>query len=110
MFIILFILLISSAFFHIIFFISCNIKIKNYTSILDPVSWLARGDNPIWWSLGYSGTLVIDVRSSVRGTLKELDNSSIDFYAALRSAYRQNRNELISNGKNDYQNEEYDFD
>ena len=80
------------------------------TSILDPVSWLARGDNPIWWSLGYSGTLVIDVRSSVRGTLKELDNSSIDFYAALRSAYRQNRNELISNGKNDYQNEEYDFD
>ena len=80
------------------------------TGLLEPISWIARADNPYWVSIGYSGTFLVDLRSNVRGTLRELDNSSLDYYAALRSAYLQNRKELISNGKNNYQTEEYTFD
>ncbi|MEN8196805.1 MAG: VacJ family lipoprotein [Pseudomonadota bacterium] len=41
----------------------------------------------------------IDFRARALGTLEELEKSSLDFYASVRSLYRQNRKSEILNGK-----------
>ena len=40
----------------------------------------------------------IDQRSRSIEALDEIEKNSIDFYATIRSLYRQNRNNLILNG------------
>jgi phospholipid-binding lipoprotein MlaA len=51
--------------------------------------------------VGYAMTAVegIDLRARNLSVLDEIERTSIDFYAALRSLYRQRRNRLISNGE-----------
>ena len=51
-------------------------------------------------SLSYTRTGLRGLASRERNleTLDELEKSSVDFYATLRSAYRQNRAFEISNG------------
>jgi phospholipid-binding lipoprotein MlaA len=40
----------------------------------------------------------IDFRAENLGVLDEIERSSIDFYASIRSLYRQNRKSEIANG------------
>ncbi|MBL8643313.1 MAG: VacJ family lipoprotein, partial [Rhodospirillaceae bacterium] len=64
----------------------------------DPVSWYNYGDNPSWVQWAYFGTLLVDVKAGTMSVTDELKASSIDYYAALRAAYRQNREKEIRNG------------
>lgn len=70
--------------------------VDNYT--FDPVTWYDYGKNPGWVKWSYLGALLIDTKSETRTVTDELKASSIDYYAALRAAYRQNRAKEIRNG------------
>ncbi len=48
-----------------------------------------------WWQIGRYGANVVDYRSRTIFALDDLEKNSVDYYAALRSAYTQNRAELI---------------
>ncbi len=41
----------------------------------------------------------IDTRDQLWDVLEDLEKSSIDFYASIRSLYRQRRQDEITNGK-----------
>ncbi len=43
----------------------------------------------------------VDTRSDLLDTLDDLERTSLDYYAAIRSLYRQKRNDDISNGDGD---------
>ncbi len=90
------------------------------TFVFDPMAWVGYADNPFWWQAAYFGAIAIDLKSINEGALEEFKTSSIDYYAALRSAYRQNRAKEIRNGAsaplpsfddfNDFDNEDNDSD
>lgn len=65
----------------------------------DPVSWYSYNPHNIQWiQWAYLGAELIDAKASTMATTDELKKSSIDYYAALRSAYRQYRAKEIRNG------------
>lgn len=64
----------------------------------DPVTWYGYGDNPNWVQWAYFGGLLVDLKANTMEATDELKKSSIDYYAALRSAYQQNRAKEIRNG------------
>jgi len=65
----------------------------------DPVSWYSYNNkNPQWVQWAYLGALVLDTKANTMSVTDELNASSIDYYAALRSAWRQNRLRQIHNG------------
>ncbi|MFP6733877.1 MAG: VacJ family lipoprotein [Rhodospirillales bacterium] len=66
---------------------------------LDPVNWWARNeglDSVLWGRTVMTG---IDTRDQLWDVLDDLEKSSIDFYASIRSLYRQRRNDEITNGE-----------
>jgi phospholipid-binding lipoprotein MlaA len=65
---------------------------------IDPMAWYSSADNPGWVRFAYFGSILTDVKASTMATTDELKASSIDYYAALRSAYRQNRAKELRNG------------
>lgn len=77
---------------------------------LDPLNWYLPGQE--WAGLngfGSAGELAQTTRTMVDGvdrrarnieTLDAVEESSLDFYAAIRSLYRQRRQDEINNGKN----------
>jgi phospholipid-binding lipoprotein MlaA len=65
----------------------------------DPISWYSYNSHNIQWiQWAYLGAELIDAKSTTMATTDELKKSSIDYYAALRSAYRQYRAKEIRNG------------
>ncbi len=65
---------------------------------LDPINWWASKeglDSVLWGRTVMTG---IDTRSRLWEVLDDLEKSSIDFYASIRSLYRQRRNDEITNG------------
>ena len=52
------------------------------------VDWLLTG-GPRW------GATIVDIRSRTLFALDDLEKNSVDYYAALRSAYTQQRADLI---------------
>ena len=68
------------------------------TVLIDPVAWYNYADNPGWVRWAYFGSVYIDARANTMTATDELKASSIDHYASLRSAYRQNREKEIRNG------------
>ncbi len=66
----------------------------------DPLNrWLSNTDREAW----YYGRVVlagIDKRESLLDVLGDLKKNSIDYYAATKSAYLQNRSALVSNNGN----------
>ncbi len=64
-------------------------------AFLDPLNYYAPDDALL------ARTLVrgIDERERVLDTLDEIERTSLDFYATLRSLYRQHRNNQIRNGE-----------
>jgi phospholipid-binding lipoprotein MlaA len=66
---------------------------------VDPISWYSYGDgSPGWVQWAYFGVTYVDTKDSVQDVLDELKKSSLDYYAALRSSYRQIRASEIRNG------------
>jgi phospholipid-binding lipoprotein MlaA len=67
---------------------------------LDPVTYIGLRDE-IYWSLGRGAAEAMDARSRNIGTIKDIESSSVDFYASVRSLYRQHRQSQIRHGKTD---------
>ncbi|MFH5924665.1 MlaA family lipoprotein [Roseomonas xinghualingensis] len=65
----------------------------------DPFTWLTYGNADLADTLNYvrTGTTVVSTRESLLDTLDEVERTSLDPYATLRSAYRQQRARAIAN-------------
>jgi len=68
-------------------------------NLIDPINLWANNDDREWVPITRTGLSGIDTRDRLWDVLEDLEKSSIDYYAAIRSLYRQRRNEEISNGK-----------
>lgn len=67
--------------------------------LTDPLNiWAANTDRDIP-PFARAGVQAVDARSGNLDLLDDLEKSSLDFYAAIRSLYRQRRADEISNGK-----------
>ncbi len=64
----------------------------------DPLTY-ARYDGQTFWSVMRFVGKIVDARSRNIESLDAVERSSIDYYAALRSLYRQQRNNEIRNSK-----------
>jgi phospholipid-binding lipoprotein MlaA len=58
----------------------------------------------VWWSAGRYYFTLLDLRGQTYSTVQDIQRSSVDYYAALRSLYRQLRNKEIRNGRPDTTN------
>ena len=65
---------------------------------LNPVNYVAREHDWDYVPVALFAADGIDTRSRSIEALDEIERTSIDFYAAIRSLYRQNRNNMILNG------------
>jgi len=63
----------------------------------DPITY-AQWDGKIYYQIGRSGIDFLDLRERNIETLDEIERSSLDYYASIRSLYRQTRNNEIMNG------------
>ena len=69
------------------------------TFLVDPIAWYDRGRHSEGWIAWTDlGVLYVSTMDDNMDALDELRKSSIDYYSALRSAYRQVRNDDIRNG------------
>jgi len=65
----------------------------------DPIAWYSYNPHNMQWvQWAEFGAILIDAKANTMKTTDELKKSSIDYYAALRSAYRQYRAKEIRNG------------
>jgi phospholipid-binding lipoprotein MlaA len=62
----------------------------------DPLNYVSLGTGA--WA-ARAGTTAVDMRSRYLDQLDELERTSVDFYAAIRSLYRQRRDAEIRNGE-----------
>lgn len=68
-------------------------------SYIDPVNAYTRNQDDLdWIPVTRAVARGIDTRSRLLTTLDDLEKSSLDFYAAVRSLYRQRRASQIANG------------
>ena len=67
------------------------------TFVLDPTNYVHFNQH-IWWDAGRQYFTFLDLRSQTLETLQGIERSSVDYYAALRSFYRQVRDGEIRNG------------
>lgn len=66
---------------------------------VDPLAWYSRGDGAVTWiQWAVLGGTFINLKDETMFATDELKASSIDYYASLRSAYRQIRASEIRNG------------
>jgi phospholipid-binding lipoprotein MlaA len=70
---------------------------------LDPTTYIHLREHA-WYSVGRSTLDVLDVRSRNLDTLKGIERESLDYYASVRSLYRQRRQNDIRNGAPDVSN------
>jgi phospholipid-binding lipoprotein MlaA len=69
----------------------------------DPNTYISN-NYKFYWSLGRGVISVIDLRARNATTLAGIERGSVDYYASVRSLYRQNRTNEIANGKQDVSN------
>jgi phospholipid-binding lipoprotein MlaA len=67
--------------------------------LLDPFNIWAGNTNRDFAIFARSGTRAVDLRAIHMEALDELEKSSLDFYASIRSLYRQRRANEINNGE-----------
>ncbi len=67
--------------------------------LLDPFNWWASNTDNDWATWARAGVRGVDLRARHFDALEDLERSSLDFYAAIRSLYRQHRADEISNGE-----------
>lgn len=74
--------------------------------------------NPLTWMSGGAATIAgvskgavqgVDERSRVLNELDDLERNSLDFYATLRSVYRQHRQGVVAEGKGSTPNSHIEF-
>jgi phospholipid-binding lipoprotein MlaA len=65
---------------------------------MDPLTWI-RFHNSTLWLIVRGGVNVLDQYAANVDTVRQIERSSIDFYASTRSLYRQSRAAEINNGK-----------
>jgi phospholipid-binding lipoprotein MlaA len=66
---------------------------------VDPLAWYSRGDGAeTWIQWAVLGATYVNLKDETMFATDELEASSIDYYASLRSAYRQIRASEIRNG------------
>ena len=68
------------------------------TFLLDPTNHIHFKQH-FWWSAGRQYLVVLDLKAQTWETLQGIERSSVDYYAALRNLYRQNRANEIRNGQ-----------
>ena len=67
---------------------------------LDPATWLVwHDDGARWAQYTRQGVGAVHARSVLGGTLDDIERSSVDYYAAIRSLYRQRRQSEINNNQ-----------
>jgi phospholipid-binding lipoprotein MlaA len=72
---------------------------KVVDSIFDPINlWAADNEDRAWIPITRTVISGLNTRDQLWDVLNDLEKTSIDYYAAIRSLYRQRRNEDISNG------------
>ncbi len=64
-------------------------------TFLDPLTYVL----PTAWGIARTGVSGIDTRARNLKTLDEIREGSVDYYAAIRSLYRQRRTDAINNGE-----------
>lgn len=69
--------------------------------LLDPMTYIGYIYNVGYINTIRGGLEAIDTRSRNMQAIDDLQKGSIDFYATIRSLYRQQRNDAIRNGKED---------
>jgi phospholipid-binding lipoprotein MlaA len=67
--------------------------------LADPFNMWATNTNREQFKFARSGTLAVDNRADSLDLIDDLEKTSLDFYTAIRSLYRQRRADEISNGK-----------
>ncbi len=55
----------------------------------------------VWWDAGRYYFTLLDLRGQTYETVQGVQRGSVDYYASLRSLYRQLRNNEIRNGRPD---------
>ena len=70
---------------------------------LDPATWISFRSS-IWFSIGRGALNLVDERSQSLETLDNIERTSVDFYATMRSLYRQHRQAEINHGKPNIEN------
>lgn len=66
--------------------------------IIDPLNiWAGNVDND-WTTTSRTAVDAVDLRALHFDTIADLEKSSLDFYATVRTLYRQRRNDEINNG------------
>lgn len=67
-------------------------------ALIDPTNQIHFKQH-IWWAAGREYFTLLDLRAQTYQTIQGIQRSSLDYYASLRSLYRQLRNEQIRNGR-----------
>ncbi len=67
--------------------------------LTDPLSIWATNTDRVWIPVSRAGVQAVDNRAATLDLLDDVEKSSLDFYAAIRSLYRQRRADAISNGR-----------
>jgi phospholipid-binding lipoprotein MlaA len=70
---------------------------------LDPLTWVGYAYNVSGINTARAGLEAVDTRARNLEAIDELKKGSVDFYATVRSLYRQQRNDLIRNGESEQQ-------
>ncbi len=68
---------------------------------IDPLNIWAKNVDEEWTIYTRTAVDAVDFRALHYDTIEDLEKSSLDFYASVRSLYRQRRNDQINNGKVD---------
>ncbi len=69
--------------------------------VLDPLTWVGYIYNVSYINTIRTGLDAVDTRARNLESIAELKKGSLDFYATIRSLYRQKRNDAIKNGDED---------
>lgn len=65
---------------------------------IDPLNMWAQNTDNEWTMYTQTAVDAVDFRALHYDTIEDLEKSSLDFYAAVRSLYRQRRTDEINNG------------
>lgn len=68
---------------------------------IDPLNMWAENTDQEWTIYARTGVDAVDFRALHYDTIEDLEKSSLDFYASVRSLYRQRRTDEINNGEVD---------
>jgi phospholipid-binding lipoprotein MlaA len=66
--------------------------------LVDPINWWASNTNNDWVPFARSAVRAVNARARNYDLIEDLQKHSLDFYAAVRSLYRQRRADAIRNG------------